>query len=287
MVPPLSEHHRVLTFDLVDHGGSEKPSSGYEIESQSAAVAAALNELGVRQATVVGHSMGGLVATSLAEQSSDLVDKLVLIATPAEAGDVDEPFLADMATAPVLGEALWRVKLDSMVKSSYDSAFAPDADVDSLFENPDQLVDDLGDMTYKSFDASDSESDAYLEDGSVVSRLRAIGVPPYAIDGSEDQIIDTDALLAEYQAIPGSRTESIDGAGHSPNVEAPDEVADLILGYIDPGGVVTPVEPAPKPPKPNGGKQTKPQGKPNGNGGDHGKPGEGKRPDKGKKQGTK
>jgi pimeloyl-ACP methyl ester carboxylesterase len=244
MIPLLSGHHRVVTFDLLGHGGSEKPSSGYEIGSQSAAVAAAMNELGIRQATVIGHSMGGLVATSLAEQSSELVDRVVLIATPAEPGDADLPFLAKLSRAPVIGEAIWRVKLPGMVKSSYGDAFAPGADVSEMFDNPDQVVDDLGDMTYKSYKESDSAADDFLDGGSVPSRLRTTGVPVLAIDGTEDQILDSEKVLADVQTVPGARIVPIDGAGHSPNVEEPEATAEAILPFVDAGGRV---EPLPKP----------------------------------------
>jgi len=50
----LNERHRVIRVDLVGHGGSEKPQSGYEIDTQGAAVAEALNSLGVQGAVVVG-----------------------------------------------------------------------------------------------------------------------------------------------------------------------------------------------------------------------------------------
>lgn len=242
LIPLLSEHHRVVTFDLVGHGGSEKPSSGYEIGAQSAAVAAAMNELGLRQATVIGHSMGGLVATSLAEQSSELVDRVVLIGTPAESGDGNLPFLAKLSRTPVIGEALWRVKLGSMVKSSYGDAFAPGTDVSEMFENPDQVVEDLGDMTYKSYKESHAGSEEFLDGGSVPARLRATGVPVLAIDGTEDQILDADEVLAAMQTVPGARIVPIEGVGHSPNVEAPEETADAVLPFVDAGG---PVEPLP------------------------------------------
>ena len=88
----LNEHHRVIRVDLVGHGGSEKPQSGYEIDTQGAAVAEALNSLGVQGAVVVGHSLGGMVATSLAEQASELVDRVVLISTSSEPGEVSLGF---------------------------------------------------------------------------------------------------------------------------------------------------------------------------------------------------
>ena len=111
-----------------------------------------LNGLGVRGATVVGHSMGGFVATSLAEQASELVDRVVLIGSPSDAEQSDLPFTAKLATAPVIGEAVWRLAPDSTIKSASSEAFAPGFSAEEAFpENPDQVVDDLDAMTYTSF----------------------------------------------------------------------------------------------------------------------------------------
>ena len=55
----------------------EKPASGYSIEDQAGLVAGALTELDVQGAVVVGQSMGAGVAVALAEQSSQLVDRVV------------------------------------------------------------------------------------------------------------------------------------------------------------------------------------------------------------------
>ncbi len=249
IVPLLNEDHRVISFDLLGHGGSEKPTSGYEIEGQAAAIAAALNELGVSTATVVGHSLGGLVATSLREQASDLVDKVVLIDSPAASGESNLPTLAKMATWPVLGEALWRVKLPAMVKSAAARSFAPGTDVSEVFpDQPDRVVDDLNAMTYKSFEGSAQAADDFLDHGGLPSRLRAVGGDVMVIMGAEDQILDPDEVLAQFEVVPGARMVTIDGAGHSPNVEQPEQTADQILGFIG----VTPVPP-PRPPNPGSG----------------------------------
>ena len=56
--PLLAENHRVIRIDLLGFGGSEKPESGYEIPTQAAIVAEALNELDVQGALVAGNSMG-------------------------------------------------------------------------------------------------------------------------------------------------------------------------------------------------------------------------------------
>ena len=177
LAPLLARRHRVIAFDLIGHGGSAKPASGYEIEAQAAAVAEALNRLGIRQATIVGHSMGGLVATSLAEQSSELVDRIVLIGTPSEPGEANRSLGARASTVPVLGDAIWRLKPDSVVKSVYASSFAPSRDVSGLFEDPDRVVEDLDAMTYTSYKESSAAIEDFLDSGSTASRLTTTGVP--------------------------------------------------------------------------------------------------------------
>ena len=235
MVPLLNESHRVIRIDLIGHGGSEKPTSGYEIEAQGGAVAEALNELGVEGATVVGHSMGGIVATSLAETASQLVDRVVLIGTPSESDSAELPFIARLTGTPVVGEAAWRLRLDSMIKSGYESAFAPGFDADGAFEDSDRLVDDNRAMTFTSFADSEQAVEDYLDEQSLITRLRSTGVQALAIEGAEDQILDADAVAASFTTLPGAQVETLDGAGHSPNVELPEETADLVLAFAEAG----------------------------------------------------
>jgi pimeloyl-ACP methyl ester carboxylesterase len=161
----------------------------------------------------------------------------------------------------VLGEAIWRLKLDSMVRSQYESAFAPGAEVQNLFDNPEQVVDDIDDMTFKAYKETDGEIDDYLDGGSIASRLRTTGVPVLAMDGTEDQILDSEQVLGELQAIPGARIVPVDDAGHSPNVEQPQAVADAIVPFADAGGTVEPL-PKPKQPRKPAKADEKPSGKP-------------------------
>jgi hypothetical protein len=53
------------------------------------------------------------------------------------------------------------------------------------------------------------------------------------IFGAEDQVYDADEALDRYAEIPGAQTELIEGAGHSPNVEKPAEIASLIRTFAE------------------------------------------------------
>jgi len=225
VVPALAREHRVIRFDLLGHGGSEKPKQGYGIESQARLVAAALDRLGVRRAAVVGHSMGGSVATALTEQRPRLVRSLVIIDSPSKQGDAQLPLTARLGFVPVLGQAIERVVPDAMVRNGLESAFAEGYDV------PDRFVDDFRDMTYTSYDDSHRASDDYGDERGLADRLSGESVPLLVIYGSADDLVDPESAQG-FRAVPGARIVTLDGIGHSPHVEDPRATARLIEDFL-------------------------------------------------------
>jgi pimeloyl-ACP methyl ester carboxylesterase len=223
MIPLLERRHRVIAIDLLGHGGSDKPRSGYAIEEQGALVAEALSRLGIRRAAVVGHSLGGSVATALAEQSPELVSGVVIVDQAPDDSYGEVGFLAKLGYVPVLGQAIWRVVPDVAVREGLSEAFAPDFDV------PDEFVEDYRRMTFSSY--NESGEDEYSDERPLDERLEAVGVPLLVIFGSEDQIYDARGALRAYAELPDARTELIWGAGHSPNVEEPARTARLVIEF--------------------------------------------------------
>jgi pimeloyl-ACP methyl ester carboxylesterase len=255
LAPLLSQGHRVIRVELLGHGGSDKPASGYSIEDQANAIAEALAELEVSDATAVGHSLGGTVATALAERSPALASRVVIIDQAPNDDFESSPFVEDLSRVPVIGQAMKRitdVAPSSMVRDQYDRAFAPGYNVASGFEDPDQVVEDLNEMTYTSYiEAAEAEGD-YTDARPLDERLSASQLPVMVIFGAEDQTYDADEAIAVYEeGVPGARIELIEGAGHSPNVETPEEIAPLILEFADAAPAVEP-KPAEKPAKKNG-----------------------------------
>jgi pimeloyl-ACP methyl ester carboxylesterase len=225
MIPLLDRRHRVVAIDLRGFGGSEKPTSGYAIEDQAAFVAEALARLDVHGATVVGQSLGGTVATALNEVPGDYVRRLVIIdQAPEERFSKGLGFSAELSTAPILGPALWQVTPDFAVKDGLQVAFAP------AYEVPDEFVNEFNRMTYTSYDSDGAEGE-YMELTPLDRRIEAAGTPLLAIFGAEDQLYDARGALAAYAKVPGAKTVSVPGAGHSPNVEKPARTAALVLGF--------------------------------------------------------
>ena len=252
LAPLLAQNHRVIRIDLLGHGGSQKPSSGYAIDNQAGLVAGALDQLGVQGAVVVGHSMGFAVATALADRASQLVDRLVNIDEAPSEDMCSLPLIAKLGYAPVLGEAIWRVTPNFAIKDGYADAFAPGYDLADGFPNPDQVVDDFHAMTYSSYKDAYEESKDYTDEATLDQRLSQIPVPLLSIFGDEDQICDPGPSQAAYAALPGAQAAEVKGAGHSPNVEKPEQTAALIEDFAaDAGGTVA--APPEEPPTPGNG----------------------------------
>jgi len=227
MVPLLARDHRVVTVDLLGHGGSEKPGSGYTPSNQAEVVAEALERLGVSDATVVGHSLGGSVGVALSEQSPEIVDRLTIVDMPPDNSYGNLGFIAGLAFKPVIGEALWQIKPDFSVRDGLEVAFAPGYDV------PDAFVEDVKRLTYTAYDSSPSGVDDFLEEESLDQRMKATGIPLMVLMGAEEQIVDDPQRALDQYADgdPGTETHLIEGAGHSPNVEKPALTAKLVQRF--------------------------------------------------------
>lgn len=229
MIPRLAEDHRVVAVDLLGHGGSEKPTEGYEIENQADLVAGVLGRLGVRDAVVAGHSLGGPVSIALAEQSPALVERLVAIDSIPDLSYGDVGFIGELPFKPVIGQTLWRLKPDFTIRDGLEVAFAPGFDV------PDAFVEDVKQLTYSAYDGSHNAYNEYTDEEPLPQRAAATGKPTLAIMGAEEQIAsDPEASLAAYRAT-GAETKLIAGAGHSPNVEKSAETAALVLAFARQG----------------------------------------------------
>jgi pimeloyl-ACP methyl ester carboxylesterase len=81
IMPLLDQKYRVYTLDQRGHGDSDRPVGGYAMEQFAADVIAFMDAKNIKQATIVGHSMGSFVAQHVAAQAPERVKRLVLAAT--------------------------------------------------------------------------------------------------------------------------------------------------------------------------------------------------------------
>ena len=79
ILPLLDKKYRIYIPDQRGHGDSDRPRDGYALKQFAADVVAFMDAMNVKEATIVGHSMGSFIAQHVASQVPNRVTKLVLI----------------------------------------------------------------------------------------------------------------------------------------------------------------------------------------------------------------
>ncbi|MFC1420821.1 alpha/beta fold hydrolase [Streptacidiphilus cavernicola] len=229
VVPALARDYRVIRLELAGHGRSPAAAhaDGYTILAQAAAVAEALEQLGVtRLAGAVGHSTGGSVVTALAEARPGTVAALALIDTcPSAGAALPDSLVARLLLAPFPGRLLWRAFAGTLLPKAFASAFARPGPV------PEALVDGSREMTHRALAATSRASLRYLEQGALPDRLARSGLPVLVVVGTEDRRWRTEAA-ADYRGVPGLRLELLPGVGHTPMYEATETVVALLRAFL-------------------------------------------------------
>jgi pimeloyl-ACP methyl ester carboxylesterase len=126
---PALAGRRMLLVDLLGFGHSERPADwGYTLDGHAAAVAALLDDAGVRGCCLVGHSIGGTIAILLAAVRPDLIGSLVVAEPNMEScGGMPSSLIAAQSEAGFIAEghaALVRLFAADPGSASYAATLA-------------------------------------------------------------------------------------------------------------------------------------------------------------------
>ena len=213
----LAPDFRIVTYDKRGHGLSESGPDKSDMADYARDLAALLDSAGVGRATIVGLSIGGLIAQEFYRQRPERVAALVLCDTAAKIG-TDESW--DQRIAEVE-----RGGIESIADFVLERWFTAD------FRAAGRRA-----CRYARHADANAEK-GYLAACGALKRAdlrpyaERIQAPTLCLVGDEDGSTPV-ALVKETAAlIPASRFEVIEGAGHLPNVEKPKIVAGLVADH--------------------------------------------------------
>jgi pimeloyl-ACP methyl ester carboxylesterase len=231
IIDPLAERFHVIAPDLPGFGESEKPSPTkypYGIEAASEALADLIAAFGVGRASLLGHSMGGAIALTLAAQHPELVQRLVLEDTLCHPFPLR--FRMRLPLIPILGGILFKQLYGRRLFRAYfrDDVFRPGAD----------LPLDRIDLHYDLFNSPSARESAHammlalLDMRPVVARLTRITTPTLVVWGREDRVFPVQSAHRLVREIRGAKLEIMD-AGHSPHEERATEFVALVTQFLE------------------------------------------------------
>lgn len=99
--PELVQKYRVICIDLLGHGQTGCLGYVHTMEDMADAVYAVLQELHIRKAIFIGHSMGGYVALALSELYPEIIQGLALVNSTSWADSLDRKKNRDRAIVAV------------------------------------------------------------------------------------------------------------------------------------------------------------------------------------------
>lgn len=218
----IAIHHRGA-------GGSDAPAdeADYSIELFAADAFELVTQLGWRDFTLVGHSLGGATAMQFAVAYPQLLNGLVLL----------DPAGPDGRTLPAGGPSL-----DEIIDRSMAARRAQQA-AGAAGDGIGAAIGAAGEPDWKRLLAQDMRGTPEVRlRGSMRSmfsirigeRLKSLPMPVLLAAGDVDELIPLADMLATWAKLPpGSGLQVWHGVGHSPNVDIPGELATVLRRFVE------------------------------------------------------
>lgn len=232
----LASSYRVIAPDLIGHGDAATPRGDYSLGAHAASIRDMLATIGVERATIVGHSLGGGVAMQFFYQFPQFTERLALISSGGLGEEVSpllrgaalpgSAALLKLATQPRLVGALAagggrlraRGNAAGVQLQAVARALGPLQESGSrraFLETLRAVIDIQGQRV------------------SARDRLYLLGEMPTLIAwGERDRTIPIAHGIAAAEEIPNCRFETIAGAAHFPNIEAPEALAKILADFL-------------------------------------------------------
>jgi pimeloyl-ACP methyl ester carboxylesterase len=238
VAPRVAQRHQVFALDLLGYGASAKPGTGYTLDNYVGMLGELIDRHGLAPVSLVGNCMGSATALEFARRRPRDVRALVLInpltkATLA-AGELG-PTLWLRRRAPKLSSGLYGA-LGRMRMPGWTAGFALRMQVGSegrargVHRTPalrvchsskgqmDSLLKVLDDMdSYGNLDRFEPDA----------------AFPPICtVWGRDNRILSAEVGRALNETLRPAREEWLEGCGHLPMLERPEEVAAIIEGFL-------------------------------------------------------
>lgn len=228
VVPAFSDH-RVILFDHIGSGGSDR--TAYDrahhdsLDGYARDVADILEALDLRDVVLVGHSVSSMIAVIAATQATDRISALVLIGpSPRYIDDAD--YVGGFAREDIEGMLLsvagnftsWAETLAAVVAGNPERPELTEEVAATFCRNDPAIVAHFAEVTF----LSDNRRD-----------LAAVQVPTLVMQSAHDAIAPREVGAYVHRQIPGSDFVLLDVHGHCPHLSHPRETSAAVRAFVD------------------------------------------------------
>jgi pimeloyl-ACP methyl ester carboxylesterase len=218
----LSRNYRTYALDFWGFGESDKKRETYAVQDFISLVDQFMEQLGIVEAPLVGHSMGGTVSLSVAIKYPTRVSKVVVIGSPIDGSSL--AFLLKLAGirmfAWMVYHTMWALKLGIRIASPM---------VTRERAWPDMINQELSRVTLESF----LMSIASLRRTDLRPLLAPIRQPVLGMYGDRDVIVNPNQYMVLQRGAPTAQIDRFHHAGHFIMLDEPRRFMSSLKGFLD------------------------------------------------------
>lgn len=228
-VPALTDAgYRVLRYDMFGRGYSDRVDASYNLDFFVRQLESLLRTLTIEsKVTLVGSSLGAIVAAEMARQHPERVRSLVFVGPAGFALTVSS--LAKLGQVPWLGDYLMRVVGDNKLAQHHRKYFVNPNNFESHHRAFAEQLRYRGSKAAILSTLRNTPLQSYLE------RYRELGtlsIPSLLIWGKEDKTFPYNNHKSFLAAVPHAVLVTVEAAAHLPMLERPDTVNTALVGFL-------------------------------------------------------
>jgi pimeloyl-ACP methyl ester carboxylesterase len=237
----LARDHRVISLDLPGFGLTRRMKGHRGLEGFARSVVALLDTIGEKRPVhVMGNSLGGAVAMTLAALHPDRVASLLLVNSAGFGREANVSFLpmvyGALSSVPVVGGRFRGLARSTGIQSLRDVFFDPTHLTDEMIRHagkvakqPDFRITFL--TTAATLGAPVLGTYPWWR-RKLLARLAEADVPTMVVWGDADAVLPASHFEAAVAALPNASSHLFPDTGHMPQLERAEEFAELAAAFV-------------------------------------------------------
>ncbi len=214
--PAFQENYQILHYDKRGHGLSDVPPAPYSIQDHSNDLKGLLDYLKLTNVILIGVSVGGQIALEFAASYPEQVSSLVLSDTGMKLGTAE----------------FWNDRIDNVSREGLEFFAEP---ILARWFTPSISKNDLAgykNMLVRTPLAGYAGTCAAIRDADLRDLAKTVQTPALVMTGAQDQSTPPELGQALAAALPNASFELIEGAGHFPCIEQPQQTIKHMKAFL-------------------------------------------------------
>ncbi|NOK58345.1 MAG: alpha/beta hydrolase [Chloroflexi bacterium AL-W] len=214
----VSEHFRAYSFDFWGFGESRRQQTQASIQNYSDQVIRFLDEMGIDKVTLIGHSMGGMVALKTAINHPKRIGRVAAVGAPIVGDSLS--WLLKLTDRPVMADAFARV---NWLRRYMFRLF--------LGETNDPAVHEILDDSVKSSSTTLRRAVGSMWRTDLRPELSRLIVPSLIVHGGRDEIVHPNQADL-FEKVPAAQVVVMPESRHFPFLDEPELFNDILIRFL-------------------------------------------------------